>query len=124
MHKSRKKLLEEEAVQENLTPTKDLEVDESNLAPEEKSHFVFPWTFLIIGKCESYIRTYKMILFPLLIASLLSFGNSQMLLNEGLIKDNQYLEFFSKDDGTYIINSLTQNDLTEYRLYSKYKDNN
>ena len=27
-----------------------------------------------------------MILFPLLIASLLSFGNSQMLLNEGLIK--------------------------------------
>ena len=49
MHKSRKKLLEEEAIQENLTPTKDLEVDESNLAPEEKSHFVFPWTFLIIG---------------------------------------------------------------------------
>lgn len=65
-----------------------------------------------------------MILFPLLIASLLSFGNSQMLLNEGLIKDNQYLEFVSKDDGTYIINSLTQNDLTEYRLYSKYKVNN
>lgn len=49
MHKSRKKILEEEAKQENLTPTKDLEVDESGLAPEEKSHFVFPWTFLIIG---------------------------------------------------------------------------
>ena len=32
----------------NLTPTKDLQVDESELSPEEKGHFEFPWTALIV----------------------------------------------------------------------------
>lgn len=47
--KSRKKELEEEAKANNLTPTKDLEVDESELNEEEKEKTVFPWTFLIIA---------------------------------------------------------------------------
>ena len=49
MNKSRKKELEEEAIRDNLTPTKDLQVDESNLNEEEKGHFEFPWMYLIVG---------------------------------------------------------------------------
>ncbi|MBR0295418.1 MAG: hypothetical protein IJQ67_05915 [Bacilli bacterium] len=47
--KSRKKELEEEAKENNLTPTKDLEVDESGLSEEEKGKTEFPWTFLVIA---------------------------------------------------------------------------
>ena len=47
-HKHRKELKQEQ-VEENLTPTKELKVDESSLSEEEKEHFSFPWTFLIIG---------------------------------------------------------------------------
>ena len=49
MAKSRKRQLEEEAKKEGLTPTKELEVDESNLGEEEKGHFVFPWFYLFLG---------------------------------------------------------------------------
>ena len=47
--KSRRKELEEEAKANNLTPTKDLEVDESGLSEEEKGKTEFPWTFIIIA---------------------------------------------------------------------------
>ncbi len=46
-HKHRKDL-KEEAIREGLTPTKDLEVDESELPEEEKGHYSIPWSFLII----------------------------------------------------------------------------
>ena len=49
MFNSRKKQLEKEAKENNLTPTKDLEVDESNLSEEEKGKTSFPWLFAIIG---------------------------------------------------------------------------
>ena len=49
MFKTRSKKLEEEAKQENLTPTKDLEVDESKLSEEEKGKTEFPWLFVIIA---------------------------------------------------------------------------
>lgn len=44
----RSKQLEEEALREGLTPTKDLQIDESELTEEEKEHFSIPWTALII----------------------------------------------------------------------------
>ena len=44
-----RKELKKEIKEENLTPTKDLKVDETNLSEEEKEHTSFPWTFLIIG---------------------------------------------------------------------------
>ncbi len=46
-HKHRKDL-KEEAIREGLTPTKDLEVDESELSEEEKGHYSIPWPFLIV----------------------------------------------------------------------------
>ena len=49
MFKSRKKILEEEAKQEGLTPTEDLKVDESSLSEEEKGHFEIPLTFIIVA---------------------------------------------------------------------------
>lgn len=49
MFNSRKKQLEKEAKENNLTPTKDLEVDESGLSEEEKGKTSFPWLFVIIG---------------------------------------------------------------------------
>ena len=47
--KSRKKILEEEAKEQGLTPTKDLEVDESALSEEEKGGYHFPWIYLFIA---------------------------------------------------------------------------
>lgn len=44
----RSKQLEKEALEQGLTPTKDLKVDESLLSEEEKEHFEFPWTAAII----------------------------------------------------------------------------
>ena len=49
MFNKRQKQLEEEAKENNLTPTKDLEVDESELSEEEKGKTTFPWLFVIIG---------------------------------------------------------------------------
>ena len=49
MFNSRSKQLEKEAKENNLTPTKDLEVDESGLSEEEKGKTTFPWIFIIIG---------------------------------------------------------------------------
>lgn len=49
MLNKRQKELEKEAKENNLTPTKDLEVDESNLSEEEKGKTTFPWMFLFIG---------------------------------------------------------------------------
>ena len=63
-------------------------------------------------------------IFPLLLASLLSFGKAQVVLTSGLTKENQYFEFTEKNDGTYIIDSLLDNTLSEYRLYSSYTFNN
>jgi len=42
---------EQEAKEQGLTPTKDLEVDESLLSEEEKeeNRLHFPWTMAIIG---------------------------------------------------------------------------
>lgn len=45
----RSRQLEKEAREQGLTPTKDLEVDESGLSEEEKGHTSFPWTFIIIA---------------------------------------------------------------------------
>lgn len=44
----RSKQLEKEALEQGLTPTSELEVDESGLEPEAKSHYTFPLTALII----------------------------------------------------------------------------
>lgn len=44
----RSKQLEEEALKEGLTPTKDLQIDESELSEEEKGHYSIPWTSIII----------------------------------------------------------------------------
>lgn len=44
----RKKFLEQQAEKEGLTPTNELQVDESGLAEEDKSHFEIPWTALIV----------------------------------------------------------------------------
>lgn len=44
-----RKKLKDEMKQENLTPTKDLKVDESELTDEEKGKTYFPWTFAIIA---------------------------------------------------------------------------
>ncbi len=49
MFKSRRKICEEEAKKDpNYRPTKDLEVDESQLSDEEKGHFELPLTAIII----------------------------------------------------------------------------
>lgn len=44
----RSKQLEKEALEKGLTPTEQLEVDESSLTEDEKVHFSFPLTALII----------------------------------------------------------------------------
>lgn len=44
----RKRELEKEAKELNLTPTKDLEIDETELTEEEKPHFEMPISSLII----------------------------------------------------------------------------
>lgn len=44
----RSRQLEKEALEQGLTPTDQLEVDESMLSEEEKSHFTFPLTAAII----------------------------------------------------------------------------
>ena len=44
----RSKQLEKEGREEGLTPTKDLEVDESGLTEEQKGHYSFPWLAVII----------------------------------------------------------------------------
>lgn len=44
----RSKELEKEALEQGLTPTNELKVDESLLTEEEKEHFEFPWTAAII----------------------------------------------------------------------------
>ena len=49
MFNKRNKELEKEAKENNLTPTKDLEADESGLSEEEKGKTSFPWLFLFIG---------------------------------------------------------------------------
>ena len=43
-----RKELKKEMEDENLTPTKDLKVDESELTEEQKEKFHFPWAALII----------------------------------------------------------------------------
>ena len=45
----RSKQLEQEAKEQGLTPTKELNVDETGLSESEKEHTVFPWTFIIVG---------------------------------------------------------------------------
>lgn len=44
----RKKFLEKQAEEEGLTPTKDLQVDESGLEEEDKPHFELPLSALIV----------------------------------------------------------------------------
>lgn len=44
----RTKQLEKEALEEGLTPTKDLKVDESLLSEDEKEHTVIPWASIIV----------------------------------------------------------------------------
>lgn len=44
----RSRQLEKEALEQGLTPTEQLEVDESMLAEEEKSHFSLPLTAIIL----------------------------------------------------------------------------
>lgn len=44
----RKKYLEQQAEKEGLTPTNELQVDESGLSEEDKSHFEIPWSALIV----------------------------------------------------------------------------
>ena len=44
----RTKQLEKEALEEGLTPTKDLKVDESLLSEDEKERTVIPWASIII----------------------------------------------------------------------------
>lgn len=62
MFNSRKKQLEKEAKENNLTPTKDLEVDESGLSEEEKGKTSFPWLFVIIGSVILLIMVVVVIL--------------------------------------------------------------
>lgn len=44
----RSRQLEKEALEQGLTPTEELEVDESMLSEEEKGHFSIPLTAIII----------------------------------------------------------------------------
>ena len=44
----RTKELEKEALEQGLTPTKELEIDETMLSEEEKPHYSIPWASIII----------------------------------------------------------------------------
>lgn len=44
----RTRQLEKEALEQGLTPTKQLEIDETLLEEDEKPHYSIPWTAIII----------------------------------------------------------------------------